>query len=81
MPSENTQIYVILTASEAEGIVFSEVEETSAATLRWNVAGTETVVKFPSGPTPSFLEGKTQYTHAQILDELDNAQWNPPPPA
>tara|TARA_Y100000593_G_scaffold35877_1_gene70034 strand:- start:241 stop:477 length:237 start_codon:yes stop_codon:yes gene_type:complete len=68
--------YVILDASEAGDIVFSEVDETSSDTLRYNVAGTKTVVKF-EGDTPSFLEGKTQYTHAQILTEMAKSEWTP----
>lgn len=68
--------YVILNASDAGDIVFSEVDETSADTLRYNVAGTKTVVKY-EGTTPSFLEGKTQYTHTQILTEMAKSEWTP----
>lgn len=75
----SNQIYVILTSAEADDVVFSEVGETSADTLRWNNEKTETVVKF-SGSTPSFLEGKTQYTHAEILTILSGSDWTPPDP-
>ena len=59
------------------------VLETSADYLRYNVdpVGTKTFVKFPSSdPTPSFLEGKTQYTHAEILEVLATSEWTPPQP-
>ena len=57
------------------------VYETSADTLRWNVAGTKTFVKFDSSqPTPSFLEGKAQLTHAEMLEILATAEWQPPFP-
>ena len=45
--------YVILDAGEVGDIVFSEVFETSAATLRYNLAGTQTFVKY-EGAKPRF---------------------------
>ncbi len=68
--------WVILSASEAAGINFSEVMETSSNTLRWNAGETKTLVKF-EGDTPSFLEGKTQYTQSEILAELEKPEWLP----
>ena len=69
--------YVILDADEVPDIVFSEVDETSAATLRYNVAETQTVVKY-SGAKPRFLYGKDTYTHSQILAIVATAAWTPP---
>lgn len=66
--------YVIITASEVSSVDFSQVLETSASTLRYNNAGTKTFVKF-EGDTPSFLNGKTQYTHDEILTELNKSEW------
>lgn len=66
--------YVILNASEVGNIDFSQVSETSTDTLRYSLDGTKTVVKF-KGDTPSFLEGKTQYTHSEILAILAGAEW------
>jgi len=72
--------YVIIDGEDVENVDFSKVFETSADTLRWNVdpAGTKTFVKF-NGDTPSFLEGKTQYTHAEILAILSTLEWRGPP--
>ena len=70
--------YVLLTASEAEDIVFSEVYETSANTLRWNNDNTKTFVKYESGSKPSFLTGKTALSFTQINTELDGSEWQPP---
>ena len=67
--------WVILTASEAEDIVFSQVLETSADTLRWNEDETKTFVKY-EGSKPSFLTGKTALTHSQILTELTEDEWS-----
>jgi len=68
--------YVILNSTEVSSINFSQVQETSTDTLRWNVDQTKTFVKF-EGDTPSFLTGKTQYTNEQMLAMLDdvNGEW------
>ena len=71
--------YVIINADEVSSVDFSQVNETSADTLRYNVdpAGTKTFVKF-EGDTPSFLEGKTQYSHSEILTILAGEEWTNP---
>ena len=66
--------YVILNADEVSTVNFDEVLETSADTLRYNVAGTKTFVKF-EGDTPSFLEGKTANTHSEMLAILAGEEW------
>jgi hypothetical protein len=68
--------YVILNSTEISSINFSQVQETSTDTLRWNIDQTKTFVKF-EGDTPSFLTGKTQYTNDQMLAMLDdvNGEW------
>jgi len=68
--------YVIIDASEVSSVDFDQVLETSADTLRYNVnpAGTKTFVKF-EGDTPSFLEGKTSYTHSEMLEILAGEEW------
>lgn len=77
--------YCIIAAGDVTSVTGwgSTVSETSADTLRYNVdpARTKTIIKFDSAdPTPSFLEGKTQYTHAGILSELATSEWTPPDP-
>jgi hypothetical protein len=64
-------IYVIINTSDVSSIDFSQVYETSVDTLRYNIAGTKTFVKF-TGSTPSFLSGKTQYNHSEIISILDD---------
>ena len=66
--------YTIITKDEVTSVDFSQVLETSANTLRYNNAGTKTFVKF-EGNTPSFLNGKTQYTHTEMLTELGKSEW------
>ena len=72
--------YVIINADEVESVNFSQVDETSADTVRYNVAGTKTFVKFDTDTTPSFLDGKTQYTHSEIITILATDEWTPPFP-
>ena len=66
--------YVIIESSEVSSVDFSEVMETSENTLRYSVDETKTVVKF-EGDTPSFLDGKTQYNHSEILNILSGPEW------
>ena len=69
--------YVILDAVDVPSIDFDQVMETSADTLRYSVDGSQTFVKF-DGATPSFLDGKTQYTHSEILTILAGPEWTDP---
>ena len=63
--------YVIIEASDVSSINFSQVAETSADTLRYSADNSKTFVGF-EGDIPSFLNGKTQYTHSEILVILNN---------
>jgi len=67
----NNYTYVIIDASEVSSIDFSKIKETAGDALRYNNDNSKTFVRF-EGETPSFLEGKTQYTHRQILEYLND---------
>lgn len=69
--------YVIIDASEVASVDFNNVLETSANTLRYNVAGDKTFVKY-EGAIPPFLLGKTTYSHAEILGVLSGEEWTEP---
>tara|TARA_R110002012_G_C11528114_1_gene600207 strand:- start:51 stop:287 length:237 start_codon:yes stop_codon:yes gene_type:complete len=71
--------YIIISASDVSSVDFSQVDETSAQTLRFSLDGEQTFVKF-EGSTPSFLEGKTQYDHSEILTILATPEWSDPNP-
>ncbi len=66
--------YVIINSSDVSSIDFEKVIEISETSLRYNKAGNKTFVKF-EGDTPEFLSGKTQYTHSEILQELNKSEW------
>jgi len=72
--------YVIINADEIDSVNFSQVDETSADTVRFSVDGSKTFVKFDTDTTPSFLVGKTQYTHSEILTILATDEWTPDTP-
>jgi hypothetical protein len=67
--------YVIIDASEVSSVDFNQVLETSPSTLRYNLAGTQTFVKF-EGDTPSFLAGKTALDRSEMLTILANEEWS-----
>jgi hypothetical protein len=75
----NNKSYVFLDASEVGIIDFDQVSEGSLDTLRYSLDGTKTFVKYEGGQ-PSFLWGKTEYTHAEILEVLATDEWTPPDP-
>ena len=63
--------YVIIEKDYVDSIDFQKVIETSKATLRYNLNGTQTIVKF-TGDVPSFLEGETIYSHSEIIEIINN---------
>lgn len=66
--------YVIINADEVDSVNFSQVDETSADTVRYSTDGSKTFVKY-EGDQPSFLNGKQEYTHSEILTVLSGDEW------
>ena len=71
--------YVIFNTSETGSIDFSQVMETSVNTLRLNISGSQTFVKY-EGSQPSSVAGlsskSNEYTHEQILNVLTGSEWS-----
>ena len=67
-------IYVIYEMANISQVDFSQVHQTSEATLRLSVDEKETVLKF-TGNTPAFLVGLQQYNHSEILAIMASADW------
>ena len=71
--------YVIFNTSETGSIDFSQVKETSVNTLRLNLSGSQTFVKY-EGSQPSSVAGlsskSNEYTHEQILNVLTGSEWS-----
>ena len=66
--------YVIINAADVSSVNFDDVLETSGDTLRYNVAGDETFVKY-EGPKPRCLYGKDTLSHSAILTVLSGEAW------
>ena len=66
--------WVIIDKDEVSSVDFSKVLENSADTLRYSKDGSKTFVKY-EGDQPSFLTGKTEYNHSQILAILRGQKW------
>ena len=69
--------YVILNAADVSTVNFDDVLETSADTLRYNVAGDKTFVKY-EGPKPRCLYGKDTLSHSAMLTVLADESWTAP---
>ena len=73
--------YVVFDLTEVDTIDFSEVMETSADTLRKNLANTQSFVKYESDMPASVAALTTrsqEYTHAEILALLSGTDWTDP---
>jgi hypothetical protein len=69
--------YVIINATDVSSVNFDAVLETSGDTLRYNVAGDETFVKY-EGPKPRCLYGKDTLSHSAMLTVLAGESWTTP---
>tara|TARA_R110002096_G_scaffold267905_1_gene461641 strand:- start:94 stop:342 length:249 start_codon:yes stop_codon:yes gene_type:complete len=74
----NNSTYVILNKTEVTDenstIDFSQLQNTSPNMLRCSLDNSKAVIKY-SGDQPSFLDGKTTYTHQEILAEMAKSDW------
>ena len=76
----NNNTYVILNKTEIvnndgeELIDFSQLLNRNSAMLRYTLDGAKAVIKY-KGDQPSFLNGKTTYTHQEILAEMVKSDW------
>ena len=71
--------WVVFDTSETGSIDFSQVLQTSVNTLRLNISGSQTFVKY-EGSQPSSVAGlsskSNEYTHEQILNVLTGSEWS-----
>ena len=75
--------YATIQASDLANIDFSQIGETSADTLRYNLAGTEFVIKWDT--TPTFItDGSVvpvaELTHQEALALMATPEWSEPIP-
>lgn len=65
--------YVILTETATQTQLDDSVEK-EAANVRQNDDQTKCVLKY-SGSQPASFSGETEYTHSEIMVEMDKAEW------
>ncbi len=75
----NTRTYAVINLSDISLIDFSQVGQTSAGTVRRNLAETQFVIKWEQGHTPTFiLDGSvvpvSQLTHTECLELMATAE-------
>lgn len=74
----STRDFMIFDTSETGSIDFNDVAETSVDTLRLNLSGSRTFVKW-DGDIPTSVASLTTkegpYTHQQILTILTGSEW------
>ena len=71
--------FMIFSTSETGSIDFSEVLETSSETLRLNVSGSKSFVKWDGETVPTSVAGLTTkegpYTYTEIVTILTGSEW------
>ena len=70
--------WVIFNTSETGSIDFSQVIENSKDTIRFNLSGSQTFVKY-EGSMPSSVNSlsskSAEYSHSAILNILTGSEW------
>ena len=71
--------FMIFSTSETGSIDFSEVLETSSETLRLNVSGSKSFVKWDGETIPTSVDSLTTkegpYTYTEIVTILTGSDW------
>tara|TARA_R100001509_G_C4790923_1_gene189735 strand:+ start:451 stop:723 length:273 start_codon:yes stop_codon:yes gene_type:complete len=81
----NTRTYAVINLTDISLIDFSQIGQTSAGTVRRNIAQTQFVIKWEKGHIPTFiLDGSVvpvgTYDHVDILDLMATPEWTPAQP-
>ena len=66
--------YVIADTSEVSGFDFSQLIDIDESYSRKSLDGSKILARY-EGDQPSFLSGKQEYTHSEILAILATDEW------
>ncbi len=69
-----SRTYVIVDSSEASSFDFSQLVDIDESYSRKSLDGSKILARY-EGTQPSFLWGKTEYTHSEILAILSGDEW------
>jgi hypothetical protein len=67
--------YVIADTSEVSGFDFDQLIDIDESYSRKSLDGSKILARY-EGTQPSFLSGKTEYTHSEILTILSGDEWS-----
>ena len=70
----NNRTYVIADTSEVSGFDFTQLVDIDESYSRKSLDGSKILARYEDGQ-PSFLWGKTEYTHSEILEVLATDEW------
>jgi len=73
------RIYVIADSTEASSFDFSQLVDIDESSSRKSLDG-ELILARYEGAQPSFLSGKTEYNHSEILLIMATEKWHSPNP-
>ena len=80
LPFDNRH-FMIFNVSELGNVDFNQVLETSSSTVRLNLSGSQTFVKWEGETIPSSVDALTTkegpYSYEQILNILTGSAWTP----
>ena len=71
--------YVIADTSEVSGFNFDQLIDIDESHSRKSLDGSKILARY-EGDQPSFLSGKQEYTHSEILTILSGDEWTPDDP-
>ena len=76
--------FIFFNSSEKGLLDYSQLVETSQATLRLSLDGTKTFVSYETETMPDTIQALTSYigplTYEETLTILQTAEWRPPAP-
>tara|TARA_B100000073_G_scaffold143808_1_gene118365 strand:- start:11077 stop:11325 length:249 start_codon:yes stop_codon:yes gene_type:complete len=79
----NNRTYIICNLSDSNLVLFSQVNQSSAQSVRRNLANTQMVLSYqvePSFITDGSLTPLGTYNHSEILEILAGSDWSEPMP-
>ena len=71
----NNRTYVIADTSEVSGFDFDQLIDIDESYSRKSLDGSKILARY-EGDQPSFLSGKQEYTHSEILAILATDEWS-----
>ena len=70
----NDRTYIIADTSEVSGFDFNQLIDIDESYSRKSLDGSKILARY-EGTQPSFLSGKQEYTHSEILAILATDEW------